>query len=332
VLFTPSGASRYIAAAVRVLQHSTQTAFLRRSMRGAREAWSTAPRQRSLVVFVVALVFAAFNAGDAMASPSGGIAGTVTNPLTNAPIISEGVAWEVGNEVLVGAHINPEGLETTYEIQVECPDHAMCQATAGPLPAVDEARAVHLALNEPQRGGTYIFTVTARNVDGKASASWRFQVPSPPTQEIPPGAAPNGSLDTEAYRPPELPWANQSGNEGAGRTVAEQRTKEKTEQQARETAASRAAEALTHAVEAAQPTTSARQRPAAKRPACTVPALKSDTLGTARRTLVKAHCRLGKVSRPRGHHKTLVVAGQGTKSGKTLADGSAIAVKLARIA
>jgi hypothetical protein len=35
-----------------------------------------------------------------------------------APLISEGAAWEAGSEVLVGAHVNPEGLETTYEIQV----------------------------------------------------------------------------------------------------------------------------------------------------------------------------------------------------------------------
>jgi YD repeat-containing protein len=45
-------------------------------------------------------------------------------------------------------------------------------------------------------------------------------------QAIPPGAAPNGVMDTEAYCPPELPWANQSGNEGAANTLAEQRALE----------------------------------------------------------------------------------------------------------
>ena len=41
---------------------------------------------------------------------------------------------------------------------------------------------------------------------------------------IPPGAAPNGLMDEEAYAPPELPWANQSGAEGAANTLAQQRT------------------------------------------------------------------------------------------------------------
>jgi hypothetical protein len=248
------------------------------------------------------------------------------------PLISEGAAWEVGSEVLVGADINPEGFETTYEIQVECPDHAQCQATTGQLPAVDEARAVHLALSEPQRGGTYIFTVTAHNTDGKASASWKFQVPELIAPEIPPGAAPNGALDTEHYTPPELPWSNQSGDEAAARAVAEQRAKEQAEQQAKEAAASRAAEAeaLKHVEEAAQVAADARQREEAKHPSnCTVPALKGDTLSAARRALLKAHCQLGQVSRPRRHRGRLVVTRQSSQRGRTLPGGATIAVTLA---
>jgi YD repeat-containing protein len=42
----------------------------------------------------------------------------------------------------------------------------------------------------------------------------------------PPGAAPNGAMETEVYRPPELPWADQSGREGAANSVAEQRALE----------------------------------------------------------------------------------------------------------
>ena len=248
-----------------------------------------------------------------------------------APLISEGAAWEVGSEVLVGAHINPEGLETTYEIQVECPDHALCQATTGQLPAVDEARAVHLALSEPQRGGTYIFTVTAHNTDGKASASWKFQVPELIAPETPPGAAPNGSMVTETYTPPELPWANQSGNEAAARTVAEQRAKEQAEQQAREAAASREAEAeaLKHVEEAAQTAAATRRREEAKHPACTVPALKGDTLSAARRALLKVHCRLGRVSRPRRRRGQLVVTRQSPQRGRTLPAGAAVTVTFA---
>ena len=51
-------------------------------------------------------------------------------------------------------------------------------------------------------------------------------------QVIPPGAAPNGVMATEAYCPPELPWANQSGNEGAANTVAQQRAREQEQEEA----------------------------------------------------------------------------------------------------
>jgi YD repeat-containing protein len=45
-------------------------------------------------------------------------------------------------------------------------------------------------------------------------------------QVVPPGAAPNGNKTTEAYLPPELSWANQSGDEGAANTLAEQKSLE----------------------------------------------------------------------------------------------------------
>jgi hypothetical protein len=48
---------------------------------------------------------------------------------------------------------------------------------------------------------------------------------------IPPGAAPNGVMATEAYAPPELPWANQSGNEAAANTVAKQKAVEREAQE-----------------------------------------------------------------------------------------------------
>ncbi len=49
---------------------------------------------------------------------------------------------------------------------------------------------------------------------------------------IPPGAAPNGVMATEAYCPPEVPWANESGNVGAENTVAQQRAKEREAEEA----------------------------------------------------------------------------------------------------
>ncbi len=61
---------------------------------------------------------------------------------------------------------------------------------------------------------------------------------------------------------------------------------------------------------------------------CVVPSLKGDSLGTAQKALSKAHCKLGKVSRPRTHHGALVVTGQSPKNGKKLASGAAVAVTL----
>jgi hypothetical protein len=61
---------------------------------------------------------------------------------------------------------------------------------------------------------------------------------------------------------------------------------------------------------------------------CVVPSLKGDSLRRARRALVKAHCRLGKVSRSRGVHRALVVVRQSPAHGRKLREGSAVAVTL----
>jgi hypothetical protein len=252
-----------------------------------------------------------------------------------APVISEGSASELDGEITIEAQIDPEGLATTYEILLECPSHETCQHTEGTLPAVEEPRAVQLVLTDPQPGETYIFTVTARNADGQTSGSWRFKAPQPtetlPVEEpIPPGAAPEGSKVTEPYTPPELPWADQSGDEAAARTVAEQRAKEHEEQQAKEAAAQQAAEAESlkrrqeEQAEQAFREREEREDKDAEHPACVVPALKGDTLTAARRALAKAHCRLGKVHRPAHHEGALYVSAQSAPAGEQLAGGARV--------
>ncbi len=99
------------------------------------------------------------------------------------PLITQVAMWEFGSEIRVGGRINPGELETTYTIQVECPDHALCQHTEDTLPAGDEARIVWLKLTDPQRGGTYQLTLTAHNADGKSSASQMLKLPA--TREEP---------------------------------------------------------------------------------------------------------------------------------------------------
>jgi chemotaxis protein histidine kinase CheA len=253
------------------------------------------------------------------------------------PIISEGSASELDGEITIEAQIDPEGLATSYEILLECPSHETCQHTEGTLPAIAENLTVQLVLADPQAGKTYTFTVSARNADGQTSGSWRFKAPQPtetlPVEEpIPPGAAPEGAKDKEPYTPPPLPWANESGNEAAARTVAEQRAKEHEEQQAKEAAEQHAA-ALKHTEEQAQQAEAEAQqaRQAAAReerehPACRVPALKGDTLTAARHALANAHCRLGAIYRPDHHHGTMYVSAQGAPAGERLAHGARVAL------
>ncbi len=280
------------------------------------------PEHRQLRVLAGVFAVGAILAGVLLAAPAPAAASLPT-------IIS--TAWApTTSEVLLEAKIDPGGLATSYEIQVECPDHIPCQRTEGTLPAVDGGLTVILALSYPQYGSTYWFTVTAHNADGEASKRSEVELPSNPPN-IPPGACPFGGCPPQQpYKPPELSWANQSGNEAAERTVREQHAKEQAEQQAKEAAAHQAAEAEArkHAAEAAQAATAAQQQEEAEHSACTVPALKGDTLTTARHALTHAHCRLGKITQPRHHHGTLYITAQAPRPGEQLAEGAPVALTL----
>jgi len=51
-------------------------------------------------------------------------------------------------------------------------------------------------------------------------------------------------------------------------------------------------------------------------------------LGAVLWMLGKAHCSLGKVNEPHGHHGALVVTTQNVRAGRKLAKGASVAVKL----
>jgi len=273
---------------------------------------------------LVAAILAAFALTPAAAAAAG------------EPIISEGTAKEVGEEVLVEAQINPEGLETTYEILIECPDHALCQHTEDTLTAVNETHAVHLMLPAPQPGATYLFTVIARNTDGKTTASWSFQVPQRTAPVIPPGACPNGCSTDDPHKPEIPQWYIELSNAESAQTIKEyeaQQQREKEEAKARE-AARYAAEAAAlkkreeeDAQEAAAGEHQEQQEQEAEHPACRVPALKGDTLTAARRALAKAHCRLGSVHRAAPRERgTLYVSAQGAPAGGRLIHNARVAL------
>lgn len=61
---------------------------------------------------------------------------------------------------------------------------------------------------------------------------------------------------------------------------------------------------------------------------CNVPKLKGDSLAKAKRALSKAHCSLGKVTRPKHSHGQLVVLSQGARAGSTHPAGFKVGVKL----
>jgi hypothetical protein len=224
---------------------------------------------------------------------------------------------EYSGQETIEAQIDSESYETVWTISLDCPDQRRCQSTEGRLPADDESHTVTVVVTGLETDTHYQYTVEASSLAGATSFSGEFE-------SIPSGAAPKGVKDEEVYAPPELPWANQSGDEAAERTVREQREKEHAEQKAKE-AVSHAAEAETlkrHEEEAAHQIAVHPKM----NPACIVPALEGDTLAVARRALTVAHCRLGIVHRAVRQHGTLHVKRQSARAGKRLADEARVAL------
>jgi beta-lactam-binding protein with PASTA domain len=132
-----------------------------------------------------------------------------------------------------------------------------------------------------------------------------------------------------AYTYPGPSQALKETVERLARESAEQAAKEKQEHEAKEKQEREAREGPP--VAQPPPREQPQEAEASGSPAtvrCVVPSLRDDSLGVAQKALRKAHCKLGKVSRPRTHHGALVVTGQSPKSGKKLASGAAVAVTL----
>jgi hypothetical protein len=235
------------------------------------------------------------------------------------PVIVSMLA-SAGREITAGANINPEGLETTYEIKLECPPcEPSDQRVEGHLPAVYESRAVSLTLRNLQPG-RYRFAVRAVNSAGEASQrSDTLEVPASP------GSFPDG---TSGYGVVNAPYSGALNGlmKGIDEHVAEERAKEAAARHAAEQALrERPASELTKAE--AGP---AEEKAPAPTSRCLVPWLKGKMLLAARRALAKAHCRLGKVSRPHHpHHGALLrVTRQSTRPGEQLPEGSEVALIL----
>jgi hypothetical protein len=227
-----------------------------------------------------------------------------------APFI-ESVGSSAGGEIAVDAKINPEGLETNYEIGLECsPCGAGDQWAKGTLPAVHESRKVTLALTGLQPGRRYWFAVRALNADGESSRRGETLEIPPPVEPFPVGT---GGGEIVHGTPPNETELNELRAIGIREEEQRAKVKEQEEQKARELSARPASE-LKHAEEQ-PPAGRTRTEP----PACLVPTLIGDTVSTARRALAKAHCRLGAIHRSAHNHDTLYVNAQGAPAGARLA-------------
>ncbi len=245
------------------------------------------------------------------AAASGAAVGLPLPAMANAeaPVIgSIKASSEYSGQETIEVQIDPESYETVWTISLDCPDQPRCQSTEGRLPAGDGSHTVTVVMAGLENDTHYGFSGEASSPAGATNFSGEFE-------SIPAGAAPEGVKDKEVYTPPELPWANQSGNEAAERSVREQREKEHEEQTAKEAASHATAEAAHQA--AVHPET---------KPACVVPKLKGDTLVAARRALTAAHCRLGTVHRLSLQHGTLRVRRQSTQVGKRLPNDARVAL------
>lgn len=235
-------------------------------------------------------------------------------------IVSMG--WGFGGQITVGASIDPEGLQTAYEIVVECP--VGCGLTAGAQRATGQ-----LPADEEQHEVTLDITGITPGVHAAGEAFWRSEVdvPAPP-----PGACPNGCSSNQPYETGLSQETIELGNklaEGAPARQAAQETKaaqELAEQHAREAAVAvvrLAEEQATHKHQEEE-----QARAALPLQVCTVPRLHGDTLRAARHGLTHADCRLGHIHRPNYAHRQLHVATQSQPPGSTLLADSPISIRL----
>jgi hypothetical protein len=250
------------------------------------------------------LVVACFFGSASLALATEGTAPTITG-------VSVTVSTEYSATVV--AQINPEGSETAYEFRLVRQDASPSgpgepvaggpQAQSGHIPAGVLAKSVSATLTGLQPSYTYWYTITAINSAGRTVGEYILSVRSASAE-----LAELESAETiKEYEARLL----QEANEHKEREVRE--------------AANRAAEGVALNQRVAE---EVEEEAVARRPACSVPSLKGDTLKKARRELAEAHCRLGNIILQRHHHGLLIVTAQTRRRGNKLAGGAAIGVTL----
>lgn len=261
----------------------------------------------------------------------------------SAPVVDGESAFPVSEHgATLSAEVNPGGLETRYEFWLEYP---ACQSGGGPcdaivvsevasglLPAAGGDVRASASVAGLQAGYSYTYFVVAVNALGTTKGTSE--------QFIAAGA---GGLTEEGHT---VPIPENKGTpyepsaepiQGAEEARAQQMTLE-AQQRERERAEREWLESPQYKeeverkeVQAKEAQALAEEAQAAKRASeapCVVPALKGRTLAAAGSALRRAHCTLGRVSRPHGARGGLVVRSQAHRRGARLAHGAAIAVAL----
>jgi hypothetical protein len=232
---------------------------------------------------------------------------------TAAPRI-ESISWGVGGHLTLGAEIDPEGLETTYELVLKCDPEASSpcelqpspQSGGGHLVAGYETQRVEFALTPPKSGGSFWFSVRAVNSAGATYRQTTITVAAEPL-----GACPSGCSPGEPEETIVPPWIKAVNERESVQTLKEyeekqrQIAKEHEEQQAKE---------------------KARVAEEARAPICSVPSLRGDTVARARSALEKAHCRLGRIIRRSHRRGVLHVVEQNPGPGSRLQAGTSIEI------
>jgi hypothetical protein len=234
---------------------------------------------------------------------------------------SESVSHVSEHAATLEAQIDPNGLETKYEFWLQ---YRACQSSQGPscdaivLAPTGEGHVgplgtnVHVtaSLTGLQAGYSYTYFVYAISDGGWTTGQSReFTAVGGGSLKTEPETLPVPENKATPYESTIDPDFGQSAAEASARQVA-QHQREQEEREAKEK-------------EATEPT---RTTVAV---VCRVPRLKGDSLAHARTALIRNHCKVGLVTRPRKTRGRLVVVTQGHPYGAKLPTGSAVAFRLA---
>lgn len=246
------------------------------------------------------------------------------------------------------AQINPEGIATVYEFWVES---AVCKGGSPTCEKSGHPREEEQGYIVAGCGGKTVVDDVTGLLSNTYSWYWVVAVSAGGTAEshhnlfeagAPPEACPEGCYIVEVTPPSKslqgiLEASKQYGEEAPAREAARQQAaKEQAEREAKQ-AHEREQQELDAREAPVKLVLAREEREAAEAQAaesgfveCVIPSLKGDTLGRAQRLLSRAHCRLGEVSRPKGHHGRLVVTQQRVSAGGKLPSGTRVGVTLGR--